>query len=82
MGKCLVQVFVGVQVIMRKLICTGWFCCTICDLHLPYKSKLERHLQSEDHILFAKSLQTIPQDDDVTVHMHMETKCTMGVYFN
>lgn len=33
--------------------------CSLCDLKFPFKSKLDRHLISEDHIMFANCMQTI-----------------------
>lgn len=39
------------------LIFTGKHCCSICDLQFNFKSQLERHFLSVNHVMFAESVQ-------------------------
>ena len=45
---------------------------TICKLNFPFKSKLERHFKSEDHILFAQCIPDIEENDAIFAAMHSE----------
>lgn len=40
---------------------SGDFICSVCDLRFPFKSKLDRHMQSKDHVMFVES-QLLLQD--------------------
>ena len=59
----------------------GKCCCTTCDVQFPYRSKLERHLRSDDHKMFSDSLQAsvmlVDDDDyeDLYVETHPEAVC-------
>ena len=33
--------------------------CSLCDLHFKFKSKLNRHLYSEDHMMFESCMHSV-----------------------
>ena len=38
--------------------------CPTCHLTFPFKYRLERHLKSEDHLMFVESQKLLEQEDD------------------
>ena len=57
---------------------SGQYCCTTCNVKFPFKSKLERHLQSDDHKMFTDSLQAMPVDyDNLYVDAHPQEVCRL-----
>ena len=46
-------IFVVCMLYCRCIFNIGLYYCAICDLKFPLKSKLERHLSSDDHRLYA-----------------------------
>lgn len=47
---------------MRFII--GQYWCSLCHLKFSFKSKLDRHLASEDHKMFASCVQSEVVDDE------------------
>ena len=46
-------------------MCVGQYYCSLCNLKFPFKSKLDRHLISEDHVVFANSMQAMHSGGEV-----------------
>ena len=47
----------------QNLFPDKYFCST-CPMSFPFKSKLERHLQSDNHKLFTQCLEQTMEPDD------------------
>ena len=43
--------------------------CSTCNLGFPFKSRLDKHMKSKDHLMFQKSLENF---DDLDTAVHSE----------
>lgn len=53
--------------------------CAICDISFSFKSKYERHLQSEDHVMFKTCSMSV---DDNHLDSVSSNDCSETVYSN
>ena len=65
------------------VVCIGQYYCSLCHLKFPFKSKLDRHLISENHLVFANCMQTmqggIGADDEPSVAEEVWCICSLAI---